>query len=291
MTEPAVRTDHLMLDGNGRIDENLDCVRCGYNLRSLMPDAVCPECAARVSESTRPDLLRFADIRWRRSLALGTLLMLAGITGYVVIIVLFAALAFSGLIGILFQRLAGGWGSMIIITSTGLPLLICCLGYWAFTRREPGWRHNPLDTHHRLISRIALALMVILMLVEWISQSTVAIPASLPRPLWLGLICVWVVTFGIYAKQLALRVPNEPLARYTRWITFGWSGYLVCSFAISLVIAWFASRRGGDPRLFSFYHILTPAMGIIALVLWIGSIILAGYFHLILRRIARPVRT
>ncbi len=37
----------------GRVTNDLPCVRCGYNLRTLAIDAVCPECGHSVGRSAR----------------------------------------------------------------------------------------------------------------------------------------------------------------------------------------------------------------------------------------------
>jgi hypothetical protein len=52
------------------LDQNIHCHRCGYNLRTLSPDALCPECSTPISSSLNPTLLRFADPSWTRILTL-----------------------------------------------------------------------------------------------------------------------------------------------------------------------------------------------------------------------------
>jgi len=41
----------LPLDGQGRIDADVVCVHCGYNLRGLAADGVCSECGRKVNLS------------------------------------------------------------------------------------------------------------------------------------------------------------------------------------------------------------------------------------------------
>lgn len=79
MTSPqqAVATDAP--DGK-RVAEDLRCIRCGYNLRTLRLDAVCPECGTPVTATAREQYLRYAPRGLLARLTFGAaLLMLAGL--------------------------------------------------------------------------------------------------------------------------------------------------------------------------------------------------------------------
>jgi len=41
-------SDKLKLDEEGRLDEDIACLKCGYNLRGLPTDDACPECGTAV---------------------------------------------------------------------------------------------------------------------------------------------------------------------------------------------------------------------------------------------------
>lgn len=75
--------------GSGLIDGDLECVGCGYNLRTLARDANCPECAAPVGDSVDafpPAFLfrRWSSIRWiRLGLLLWVLSILAWAGGFI----------------------------------------------------------------------------------------------------------------------------------------------------------------------------------------------------------------
>lgn len=58
------------------LDHNLPCLRCGYNLRTLSPDARCPECSTPIAASLNPALLRYDDPAWTSILALACGLIL-----------------------------------------------------------------------------------------------------------------------------------------------------------------------------------------------------------------------
>lgn len=50
-------------DADGRLTGNVACIRCGYNLRTMALDSVCPECGSPVHGSLGVDDL---DVRWVR---------------------------------------------------------------------------------------------------------------------------------------------------------------------------------------------------------------------------------
>ena len=52
------------------LDQNLPCLRCGYNLRTLATNARCPECSTPIASSLDTNLLRYADPSWTSILAL-----------------------------------------------------------------------------------------------------------------------------------------------------------------------------------------------------------------------------
>ena len=63
-TPPILNSQSEIRNPSTRIDFDLPCVKCDYNLRTRPADGVCPECATPIRDSLRPDLLRFADVRW-----------------------------------------------------------------------------------------------------------------------------------------------------------------------------------------------------------------------------------
>src|ERR1700733_1253483 len=58
--------------------KDLPCRSCGYNLRTLSIDGICPECATPVRVSMRGDLLREADPIWLWWLNAACKLIIAG---------------------------------------------------------------------------------------------------------------------------------------------------------------------------------------------------------------------
>jgi hypothetical protein len=56
---------------DGRIVEDRLCIDCGYNLRGLRPDGVCPECGGAVAASLRGLKLEAASLPWLRAVRRG----------------------------------------------------------------------------------------------------------------------------------------------------------------------------------------------------------------------------
>ena len=62
-----------------RVADDLECMQCGYNLRTLPVDGLCPECAAPVQFSREGYYLRSAPVEWLRKLKGGLSLIIIAI--------------------------------------------------------------------------------------------------------------------------------------------------------------------------------------------------------------------
>jgi hypothetical protein len=67
-----------LLDAQGRVARSMRCSRCGYNLRLLTRDSLCPECATPVAHSFDASPWRLAPARWLHRVALGVRLLWLG---------------------------------------------------------------------------------------------------------------------------------------------------------------------------------------------------------------------
>jgi hypothetical protein len=83
---PVNQNPTAPLDRDDRVQVDLACLKCSYNLRTLAVDSLCPECALPVARSIRGDLLKHADPRWVRKLTDGAeLLFIAALAPLVVV--------------------------------------------------------------------------------------------------------------------------------------------------------------------------------------------------------------
>ncbi len=67
------------LDASGRIDDDLPCRGCGFNLRMQPATGACPECGGDVAPAVHRGLLRHRDPAWLRRTLSGLTHLVAGI--------------------------------------------------------------------------------------------------------------------------------------------------------------------------------------------------------------------
>ena len=133
---------YLPADGDSDrvIEQDTRCRRCGYNLRGLARDGLCPECAAPVSVSVRQDFLCFAEPRYVGKLARGNRWIDRGLTLAVAALLLrvarcsWACFARSTCI---FDDTLQTLCSRFAIPGAGGVLLFLA-GVWLVTSAEPG---------------------------------------------------------------------------------------------------------------------------------------------------------
>lgn len=217
--ETGTEIEKIALDDGGRINQDIACVRCGYNLRSLDPNQVCPECGTPVGRSLQGDFLRFRDPDWVESLASGMNWIVAGIVCHILFTLLAigigAALSGSGpgfMNGPLFHLIsAAGW-------------LVSFVGYWKVTTPEPTGTEQDDNLTARKIARFGVTFQVICLPVTAMLGSLFArIPSA---AIGMG-ICTWIINLVgyfalmIYARRMALRIPHAKLARNTRIVMWG----------------------------------------------------------------------
>src|SRR5262245_26656124 len=75
----SVVDNAIFLTRDGHVATNIECSQCGYNLRTLAEDAVCPECATAVADSLA-DPIREMPTKWAaNAMAVGATRTLIGI--------------------------------------------------------------------------------------------------------------------------------------------------------------------------------------------------------------------
>lgn len=210
------------LDEAGFVAQDIECKRCGYNLRGLQPENRCPECGTPVGLSIAGDLLRFSDPNWVATVARGLGIMLWMILVGIIL----------GCMGGLAQSATGASGITLLVQI--FVSLLAAYGVWLLSAPEPARIGQDPLVNVRKFVRFAVIVGVLISLGPMLLAVT-------PPPLhivWLILAIpaylVWLA--GEYAKflyygQLAARIPDRVLwsrARFLRWA-------FVVSFAIMLL--------------------------------------------------------
>lgn len=230
MEAPISPTDYLVLDANGRLDQDAACISCGYNLRGLDPDSVCPECASPIGLSVHGDFLRYSDPAWVERLASG----MNWIVG-------------AMLLGFVFGIIGAGLGAVIKgpkgVIAEMLPSLaasaVGLVGYWRVTEPDPR-RLNPQNLSARGIARncavIAFALGILQTALRQDLPTLFGILAVVS-----GLVgVVFAFAMFIYARSLALRIPDKKLASRTRFIMWGYvvaTGLIILTVVVGIATA------------------------------------------------------
>ncbi|MCC7205546.1 MAG: hypothetical protein IT441_10735 [Phycisphaeraceae bacterium] len=231
----------IPLDAQGLLDADVPCVVCGYNLRSLTLAATCPECGSPVDGSARGDLLQFADQAWlarvTRGLTMLLLLVLAGIVlGMVVGVV--AAVLTAGNPGNPPNPRLAITAQAILVIGLGVFSVIAWLG---FTSPEPDPFVPEASFSPRAITRATVVIGFFLGLANqvalWIDPANIqSAPAQWGSLLSQLVALAQMVAALLYARSLALRIPNLSLARQARRLARYMGLSLAAAFLAGLVL-------------------------------------------------------
>ncbi|MCC7292132.1 MAG: hypothetical protein IT449_08750 [Phycisphaerales bacterium] len=194
------------------IEHDTPCRRCGYNLRGLTVEGRCPECGTPVGLSAYGDFLRYCDPRWLERLATGVSFILWGI-----------------LVGIVIG-MAGGLLAALVHPVLGQGLMLCgglvsLYGTWLLTEPDPSGIGEHKDINARRVVRVCLILGL-----GYNVLSMTARQSSTGGILFVFLVIGTALTgvsqaIGeaaklLYLRKLALRIPDEALARRARFLVY-----------------------------------------------------------------------
>lgn len=132
MSEAAESPSATETTNRFTVDDHMRCDSCGYSLRGMDIDSVCPECGRSIRASLRPTIIRFDDTEtlanW--SSAIRTLAISSLMIG--VLPVAWAALAVSQL----FATLQSIWLAVLLATALPAYLAIEATVWWWGVRRS-----------------------------------------------------------------------------------------------------------------------------------------------------------
>lgn len=276
----------LHMDGRGRIAQDLACVRCGYNLRGLAPEGRCPECGTPIGRSVRGNLLQYSDPNWVERIARGMTWVVAAIGAQILF-----AIAEGYLTNLL--RVFGvtvGQSETVFQILRQAGELVMLGGFWQATVADPG-DLAAQEFGPRQIARYALTVAV----VGGVFRALAGIAAGQPsQAMYLAVEGVRIAGYfalGTYASRLALRIPDEPLARQTRivmWGTLATGASVLLLAGAATVFGRGKGSYGSGAQLLGACFLLLIAVG--WLVFGIGAIVILINFQGKLRECALAAR-
>jgi len=214
MGQPAGRVPFVKYDAEGRLDQDLPCVRCHYNLRTLLDDGQCPECGTSIYESTRLAWLCQHDPVWLRRLA-GAAVWI-GIAMVCFVLLLSVVLSAN-----LWDP--PGWVHVLSVPMVAIGAVAGLIGFWKITSPHHGSRARQVRLRRvaRWVMAAGLASFLVVMSgdslglshrwIEWLVQYSVA---------FLG-VGAWATL--TYAATLAARIPEARLVRQAKIIAWGFA--------------------------------------------------------------------
>ncbi|MCH8822373.1 MAG: hypothetical protein IH984_02580 [Planctomycetes bacterium] len=256
-TPPAVKSQFIQLqelgvsfDADGRLDEDVVCRSCEYNLRSLTLQDKCPECDTPIKLSLQTSLLRFSDLAWIKRVRSGITFMIV----YVSIYILYFASwdLYSILGGTVFQRTPA-----VRIVFSIVILVLQIIAILRITKLEPGWQKTNSKVTARKLARICLLLAAVIGTFssnpQWFIYFIPYITLILALSMWVGLFSTLALFIGkfalfYYGRSIAQRFPSEKLAKTTYLVMWG---YLAPSMISPLIS--YAARFTSHYEIFNIY--------------------------------------
>ena len=199
----------MKYDTDGRIDQDLPCLKCGYNLRTLLDDGQCPECGAGIMELAQMGWLCQHDPVWLRKLARSTVWIGAGMIGCILLLSLalrswwrWSPPAGGIVVAVLLLAVVSGTGAGVI-------------GFWQIT--EPPRDGDLRGSRARRIARRAMTAAGLLF---------TGLPCTSGLATGLLIAC-GIACFGVsgwatlaYAAALAARIPDARLVKQVRIVAW-----------------------------------------------------------------------
>lgn len=184
------------------LHESTPCVRCGYDLRGLRIDRVCPECGTPVAHTLGGDRLSLADPRWLATITRGQGLLAIGSIAAVVLVLAMLIIAFTG--GI-FSPPSRSPDATVRVVSLVLrsgfvgALILASVGAFMATAREPRDTGREPMLSARRLARIAVTATVVLVIVGLGGEYLIPAGAFRVAGLAAGLAAAAAMTISVFA--------------------------------------------------------------------------------------------
>jgi hypothetical protein len=182
------------------VEENIPCLRCGYNLRTLASDSRCPECSTSIASSLDPNLLRCADPSWTSILALSLALLLVAGAIEVAEVILYAMVE---------QFEAAAAGNLLSLTPTEFAHPLFWIAAFILGAPDPGAPARRISLRRVLrVSAVLTLISALLPVIDFFDFT------ELPIEGFLGFVTTTLIF--CYLLQLARRTDSRRLVLFAR---------------------------------------------------------------------------
>ncbi len=236
-----------ILDEAGRIAVDFPCWKCAYNLRTLDPESVCPECGTSIVDVGR---ICFTPRWWVRRVARGIVLVIA------VQIVLFSGIfigpffvepaSVPSVIGDKVRASQGpAWMALASLVGISVLTSLGTLGAWLMTTPHPSCVDRAGERRSRRLTRLSMWWLPFFLI--WWGFSVLV--AGDPRPPWLAVACdlMLLSAFGLFVvmtiRHLAVILERIPSRRLTLVTRLSWMASILL-FAIVFASTTIAELEG-----------------------------------------------
>lgn len=290
------------LDAAGRIDADITCRGCGYNLRGQSLSNTCPECGTSVEWSTRIDRLAYHDPAWLGSLKRGMLWFIIAIfAAFALGFVNFAVSSVLQPAGAspfapqpgqpggppnftqAMQSQMGGTAQLAVGLVIGLiSSALYLIGVWQLTTPMPSEAEGNASSS-RLIFRWG-----------WVTATALSVTgqAALMVHIWVGMalstatmipMAFAFFAMFVYLRGLARRIPNPSLAKQTRTVMWGFVASIAmfpAAFLLMILIAILGGNSSGVGLVIAIVTCGGMCLGVIGLIaLGIWWLVLLFFYY------------
>ncbi len=217
----------------------ISCRQCGYDVRGLSVDGVCPECGFLVERSLASDELKNSSPEYLASLHRGVVIILTSI----ILMILFMFVAIGAVIAIAVSSRGGAvpaWFNIANQVVNVVLSLAIVYGWWLFSAPDPAFTGREDGSTARRVVRITLCIAVGL---SFLSLAINFLPLNQATGIVLiGVGVLSLVVFGVryfaemlYLRWLTPRIPNWDAHKRAKLLL--WLGpllYIVGSLCLGL---------------------------------------------------------
>lgn len=251
------------------VSSDLNCARCGYNLRTLPVAGLCPECGSPIAESLDQNWLQNADRAWLSRLSTGAGLVLVSMGVAVLALLCSHSVPSASLLLFLLAEALGGMGAWLLTTP----------GHWVVPRGGSNLLRRATRGLYGISLTGDLLNAALLILAQSSLPEYMGLSTDSELPLFAIMAYTRYVVLVLYLHPLASQIPSGEALWSSRFVI---GGALLCGagVSVSLLLELLLSTFGiggwapGGPPPASILGTVLPAILICAVVAMLVSVAL-----------------